>query len=505
MLRSTRITILACLLVWAAACKSSSSPSDLDDPSSLHAPKHGSSSGSAGAAAPESWAKGNAARESHTTRIIQEALESQGAWRWLHELCTQYPQRFSGTPGYDGAADWALSAMQAIGLSNARLEPVDVPRWERGEVERLEWFPERSGPSQLIECLALGGSPGTPPEGLQAGVVAVRSFEELARLGDKVRGKIVLMDRPFDRSDPNPFRAYSGAVDQRSRGAIEAARAGAVACLVRSMTPARDDVPHTGGMAAFPRDVTPIPAAAIGAISADRMREALDRGVSVNVRLTLSARTLPDVRQHNVVGEWLGRERATEIVLVGAHLDAWDVGPGAHDDAAGCAHALEAVALLSRLGLRPRRTIRVVLFANEENGLRGAEAYLEQHRFELRKHMLALESDRGGFAPRGFQTDAAASALKELTKIARQFEPYGADTLQPGPGGADIGVLAAEGVITVGFVPDSQRYFDLHHTRLDTIDKVHPRELALGAGVIAAFLYEVADLEDTLPRNPAKL
>ncbi len=460
---------------------------------------------SEGPSAARAW-DGNASPAARRAQsIVSAALSSQGASRWLNELCTQYPSRLAGSAGYDGAADWALAAMQAIGLSNARLEPVDVPRWVRGDVERLEWLSEHGGPSQLVDCLALGGSAGTSTDGLLGELIAVTSLQELERLGDRARGKIVLFDRPFDASDPDPFRAYGGAVDQRSKGPAAAAKAGAVACLVRSMTPAADDVPHTGSIAAFPADVAAIPALAIGAQSALRLRETLTRGAKVNLRITLSAQTLPSVRQHNVVGEWLGRERPTEIVLVGAHLDAWDVGQGAHDDAAGVAHALESVALLARLGLRPRRTIRVVLFANEEHGLSGAAAYREQHRFELKRHMLALESDRGGFSPRGFATDANPAALAQLSNLARVLAPAGIERVVTGHGGADIGLLADEGVITVGFVPDPQRYFDLHHTRLDTLDKVHPRELSLGAGAIAAFLYEVADLPQALPRNPPKL
>jgi hypothetical protein len=312
---------------------------------------------------------------------------------------------------------------------------------------------------------------------------------------------MVLFDRPLERASSDCFSAYGGAVDQRSEGAIHAARAGAVAALVRSMTMRLDDFPHTGSMRYSP-DVERIPAAAISTRAADELAARLARGESVRLALQLGCRWHPDATSHNVIGELRGSELPDEIVVVGGHLDAWDVGQGAHDDGAGCVHALEAVRLIRARGLRPRRTIRVVFFMNEENGTRGAAGYFDAHRGELERHVLALESDAGGFTPRGFSTDAGPEALAALEEIAALLEPASAASVRPGWGGVDIAPLARAGVPLVGFRPDDERYFDVHHSDRDVLEAVHPRELALGAGAIAGLLYVVADLPDALPRNP---
>ncbi|MHC4859425.1 MAG: M20/M25/M40 family metallo-hydrolase, partial [Planctomycetota bacterium] len=354
-----------------------------------------------------------------------------------------------------------------------------------------------------LPILALGGSVATPKAGITAEVVEVKSFTELAKRAEEARGRIVLFNRPMDPTEFAPGKAYGKAVDQRVVGAIEAAKAGAVAALVRSMTTRIDDVPHTGGMR-YEDGVERIPAAAVSTRGADRIAALLAAGKKVSLHLRLDCRTLEDEPSHNVVGELRGSERPEEILVVGAHLDSWDVGQGAHDDGAGCCQAIEAARLLGALDLRPRRTIRVVLFMNEENGLRGGRAYAADHAKELPRHVLALESDRGGFTPRGFTTNANPAAMKVLGGIGALLAEMGADKMLPGGGGADISPMGKAGVVLVGYLPDTQRYFDYHHTEIDTIDKVSERELELGTAAIASLLYAVADREETLPRNPVK-
>ncbi|MCY2961106.1 MAG: M28 family peptidase [Planctomycetota bacterium] len=428
-------------------------------------------------------------RAAGVQRMFAEALRSQNAHVLLSALCAAAPKRLSGSEGAAHAVAWAESAMRAAGLEHVRLEPVRVPRWERGEVERLEIL----GPgADTLAVRALGGSVATPPGGIEAEVVRVTSFEELAARAAEARGHFVFFDRPMDATLPDPFDAYRGAVNQRGRGAVEAAQVGAVGALVRSMTLALDDHPHTGALR-YEDGVARLPAAALSTLAADRLAGRIAAGAPVRLRLELACRTLPDVDSFNVVGEVLGREIPEQIVLLGGHLDAWDVGDGAHDDGAGCAQVLEAARLLLALDLRPRRTVRVCLFMNEENGLRGGTAYRDTHRDELARHVLSLESDRGGFAPRGFATDAPPGLYEELAGAARLLAPWGAATLRVGGGGSDIGPLREHGVPLAEYLPDPARYFDFHHAETDVIAAVHPRELSLGAAAIAAFAWCAAD------------
>lgn len=374
-----------------------------------------------------------------------------------------------------------------------------APHWERGTLERLSRVGGADG-AQDYAIAALGGSVGTPEGGIEAEVVRVASRAELAALGDAARGLFVFFDQPMDPTEPDPFAAYGRAVWQRSRGAVEAARLGGVGALVRSMTLRRDDFPHTGAMRYEP-DLPQVPGVALSTLAAEDLARRLAAGERVRLRLELSCRTLADAPSTNVIGELVGRERPDEIVLVGAHLDAWDVGVGAHDDGAGCAEAVAAVGLLKTLGLVPRRTIRVVLYANEENGLAGARAYAADHAHELERHVLALESDRGGFAPRGFDTNAEPAGFERLRAMAAQLEPIDAARVQPGDGGADISTLGPAGVPLVGLVPDAARYFDVHHAGRDTLEQVAPRELQLATAAMAALLWLVADDPATFPRN----
>lgn len=435
--------------------------------------------------------------------LISEALARGRAYEMLSELCRVAPLRLSGSKGADRAVEWARETMLAIGLENVRLEPCMVPHWERGSIERLELVDPSSGAREPLRILALGGSVATSSGGMRAGVIEVKSFDELERRAAEARGKIVFLNRAMDPGQHDCFAAYGGAVDQRSVGAQRAANVGAVGVVVRSMTMRLDDSPHTGSMS-YAAEGPRIPAVAVSTMGAERLSSALASDAALELELELDCRTLPDAPSANVIGEIVGREAPHEIVVMGGHLDAWDVGHGAHDDGAGCVHALEAARLILARGLRPRRTIRVVLFMNEENGTRGAKAYYEAHAAQMEHHVLALESDAGGFTPRGFSTDANAQSFAQLTQIGATLARAGANNVFAGWGGVDIAPMARNGVILVGYRPDDERYFDHHHSERDTIDQVHPRELALGAGAIAGMIYVVADLPQRLAPNATK-
>jgi len=430
-------------------------------------------------------------------QLVREGLANPQAYALLSELCATAPHRLSGSQDAERAVAWGLSTMQRLGFENAHLEPCAVPHWERGAVEELVVLEPAAHAGERIPILALGGSVPTPAEGLEAEVLAVSDFEELHARAAEARSKLVLFRRPMERALLEPFEAYGGAVNQRSSGASEAAAVGALGALVRSMTMLQDDEPHTGAMR-YTEGVAKLPAAAVSTNGCERLAGWLDSGQRVRVRFRLDCRWLEDAPSYNVVGEVVGRERPEEIVLVGGHLDCWDVGQGAHDDGAGCVHALEAVRLLlgSSLG-RPRRTVRCVLFMNEENGGRGGIAYRDAHAGELAKHVLAIESDRGGGVPLGYASDGEGEAAALLERI------WGGAAHSRG-GGADIAPLAEFGVTLTGLVPNPQRYFDFHHSRHDVLEAVHPRELQLGAVSLASLAWLAAEVEGDWPRSEGK-
>jgi len=339
--------------------------------------------------------------------------------------------------------------------------------------------------------LGLGGSIATPRGGIEAEVMVVTDFEELARRATEARGKIVLFDPPW--------RNYGYNVRFRRDGAVAAARAGAVASLIRSAASYSMRTPHTGAMA-YDSTVRRIPHAAISVEDAAMLRRMIERGDRPVVRLQMSAQTLPDSPSRNVVAELVGRERPDEIVVMGGHIDSWDVGTGAMDDGGGVVAAWEAIRLLQRLGLRPRRTIRVVGWTNEENGLRGGLGYRDQHEAELANHVLAIESDGGVFRPLGFGFSGSDSALAIVRAVARLLRPLGADSISRGGGGADIGPIMQRGVPGMGLNVDGTRYFWFHHSEADTPDKLDPREVAQCVAVMAIMAYVVADLPERLPR-----
>jgi carboxypeptidase Q len=427
---------------------------------------------------------------SKAKKIITSALGSGQAYEFLSEL-TKIGPRLSGSPQAAQAVKWAIAKMRELGFDNVHLEPVMVPHWVRGPVEESSIVNSRSVRDVPLKICALGGSVATPEEGVTAEVMEVKSFEELQSRKDEAKGKIIFFNRPMDRTKFDVFEAYGGAVNQRSQGAIEAAKVGGVAALVRSMTTRLDDVPHTGSMH-YVDSIPKVPGAAISTVGADVLDELISKDKNVTVRLKLSCQTLPDVESADVIGELTGTEKPNEVIVVGGHLDSWDKGQGAHDDAAGCAHAIEALRLLKQLGLQPKRTIRAVLFMNEENGLRGGKAYAERLR-PGEKDILAIESDAGGFTPRGFGVSADSITFSKIARWSNLFESIEADRMRKGGGGADISELGKTGVPLAGLIVDYQRYFDYHHSDSDTIDKVNERELELGAAALAILSYVVAE------------
>jgi carboxypeptidase Q len=416
-------------------------------------------------------------------RIIGAALTDDTAYRRLAYLTDRIGHRLSGSKGLERAVEWALAEMKRDKLDNVRGEKVMVPHWVRGEesLEMLEPEPRR------LSLLGLGGSVGTPPEGLTAEAVVVRSFDELDALGERVRGKIVVYNVPFT--------TYGATVQYRGGGASRAARYGAAAALVRSVTPVSLQTPHTGALR-YAEDQPKIPSAALTIEAAETLQRMQGRGERIRLRLKMEAKFLPDAESANVVAELKGRERPKEIVLVSGHFDSWDVGQGAHDDGGGCIVAWEAVRLLKELGLRPRRTIRVVLYTNEENGLRGGNGYRDAHRAELADHVLAVESDSGVYRPTGFGLDDAAppQARSDVREIATLLSGIRADRIDRDGGGADIGPIMREGVTGMSLNVDGSHYFDIHHTHADTLDKVDPQELALCVAAMAVMAYVVADM-----------
>jgi len=406
----------------------------------------------------------------------------------LHDLCTTVGPRLSGSPGAAAAVEWSRHVMERLDFDSVWLQPVMVPHWIRGQKEVGKIISRKQGTIPVNVC-ALGGTIGTGPMGITANIVEVKSFEELKALGTAgVKDKIVFFNRAMDPTQMNTFTAYGGAVEQRANGASEAARLGAVAALVRSMGSNLEDYPHTGSMR-YAANVVKIPALAISTLHAERLSRLLKEEKDLQVYLENHSVTLEDAPSFNVIGEIRGSEYPDEIIVVGGHLDSWDLGQGAHDDGAGCVQSIEVLRLFKQMGFRPKRTLRAVMFMNEENGLRGGLKYAELAATNKEKHIAAIESDRGGFVPRGFTVPTDAIAKAKVQSWKSLLEPYGLSDFTAEGGGADIGPLASQGVALLGFLPDSQRYFNYHHSAEDTLDKVDKRELELGAAAIAAMVY----------------
>ena len=420
-------------------------------------------------------------------KLIRAATETDFAHRRLAELCDTFGPRFSGTTNLEAAIDWALAKLKADGLENVHGEEVMVPHWVRGEESAELIAPTH----EKLPMVGLGGSVATPKKGITAPVLVVRNFDELQQHAVEARGKIVLFNAPFVN--------YGETVAYRQRGASQAAKAGAVASLIRSVTPFSLQTPHTG-MMTYQDGVPRIPHAAITVEDAERLQRWQERGKRVVVRLKMSAKLLPEAHSRNVVAEIIGREKPDEIVLVSGHLDSWDITPGAIDDGGGVVSAWEAVRLMHELGLRPRRTVRVVLWVNEENGLRGAKNYAERHREELGKHVVAIESDEGAFQPTGFTFQGGEAAKGIIGQIGTLLGGIQADRIVTGGGGSDVEQLAPAGVPVMQLTVEGSKYFWFHHTAADTPDKVNPKELSQCVAAMAVMAYVVADMPESLPR-----
>lgn len=424
--------------------------------------------------------------------LYDKALRESNCHRWLYHLCKDIGPRLSGSPQSVAAIAYGQHILDTLGVDTVRLQPCTVPTWVRGpEPEEVYIVNSNQIGTRALHALALGHSVGTGSNGVTAEVIEVSSLDEVERLGRaKIAGKIVFYNRPMDPTQLNTFAAYGGAVDQRGLGASKASEYGAVGALVRSMTTRLDDVPHTGAMR-YQDGVVPVPAVAISTNDAELLSRLLQReAVRVHIRTTCAP--AGPATSYNVIGEIRGSTHPEEIILVGGHLDSWDVGEGAHDDGTGCVQAMAVIELLKKMNYTPRRTIRCVLFANEESGLAGGRAYWAASNAANEYHLAAIESDRGGFTPRGFTCEADDAVFvpkfQQVYAWSPLLEPYGL-TLKPGGSGADISGLKSQKGLLFGFEPDSQRYFDYHHAHTDTFEAVNRRELELGAAAMAALVY----------------
>ncbi len=421
--------------------------------------------------------------------IFDEELKNGKSYPMLHELCTKIGARLSGSPGAAAAVEWSRHVMEDYGFDSVWLQPVMVPHWVRGvkEVARVI-NSKKMGTVDLSVC-SLGGSVGTGPSGVSASVIEVKSFDELKALGMKnVQGKIVFFNRAMDPTKIKTFMAYGGAVDQRGSGAVEASKLGALAVIVRSMGLNQEDYPHTGALR-YDNNVNKIPAIAVSTKHADLLSRLVKEEKDLHLYIETHSEILDDAPSFNVIGQINGSEYRDEIIDIGGHLDSWDLAQGAHDDGTGCVQSIEVLRLFKALGIKPKRTIRAVMFMNEENGLRGGLKYAEIAKNKNEKHIAAIESDAGGFTPRGFSMSGNTDVKTKIRDWKNLFEPYGLSDFESEGGGADIGPLASQGTLTIGYLPDSQRYFDIHHTPEDTIDKVNKRELELGSAAMAALVF----------------
>ena len=420
-------------------------------------------------------------------RLTQAATNSLFGFTRLATMCDTFGPRFTGSKNLESAIDWCLAEMKHDGFQNVRGEEVIVPRWVRGN-ESVELLSPRR---RTLPMLGLGGSVGTPPGGITADVRVVTGFDDLKNRVAEAKGRIVLFNVPFTE--------YRETVIVRTQGAIHAARAGALASLIRSVGPFSMQTPHTGGMS-YADDVKKIPHAALSLEDANMLSRMAARGEPLRVRLKMEARTLADGTSRNVVAEIPGSEKPEEIVIVSGHIDSWDVGQGAMDDGGGGLAAGEAARLMLKLGLRSKRTVRVVLWTNEENGIRGAMSYAERHEAALARHTLAIESDSGVFQPTGFGFLGSGRGMEIIRGVGKLLDPIGSGNIAKGCRGADVLKLVRGGVPVMHLEVDRKKYFWFHHTDADTIDKLVPAEFNRCVAAMAVMAYVIADLPETLPR-----
>jgi hypothetical protein len=420
--------------------------------------------------------------------IFSEALSDTTAYFNLKTLCTRYEGRICGTAEADSAVRWAETLLLGMGTDTVYLQPLMVPKWDRGEKEQARVISSTEGEHPLSVC-ALGWAAGTGPDGITAGVVDVTSRDQLEKLGEAGIGrKIVFYNQPMDPTHYYTFEAYGEAVWQRARGASMAARYGALAVINRSLTMASDDFPHTGIMH-YADTLPKVPAFAVSTRGADSLSAWLRSDPALRLFLRSTCLEHPEVPSYNVIAEIRGSEKPEEIIAIGGHIDAWDNTQGAHDDGAGVVQTIEVLRIFNELGIRPKHTIRVVVFMDEEVAQRGGAAYAKSVREKNEKHIAAIESDRGGFTPYGFSIDAPPATVARINNWKHLLEPYGIRSLQKGGSGVDIRDLKPMNIPLMALVTDSQRYFDYQHAASDTWDKVHPREMQLGSGAIAAMVY----------------
>lgn len=421
--------------------------------------------------------------------IYNEALSKGHAYEDLRSLCKDIGARLTGSAEAEMAIEWGKRKMESYGFDKVYLQEITVPHWERGTKESA-WIRQSNGNLIKLNILALGGSIGTNGT-MQGELIIVSSLDELKTAKkQQIQGKIVFINQPMDEQQINTFRAYGGCFPVRGNGAVEAARLGAKAVIIRSLGMPIDEHPHTGTMY-YEDDVAKIPAAAISTKDAE-MIKSLSQNEKLDLILEMDCRDYPDKTSYNVIGELTGSLNPNNIITFGGHLDSWDAGEGAHDDGAGIVHCLEALRILKTLKHVPKNTLRVVFFMNEENGNKGGLTYADWAKSRTNeKHIAALESDRGGFSPRGFQCDGSDEQVALLQSFQKDFKPYDLNVFEKGHGGVDIGPLKKvfPEIALFGFVPDSQRYFDFHHAPSDVFENVNKRELELGAAAISSFLY----------------
>lgn len=419
--------------------------------------------------------------------LFRVALTESSVYPWLGDMCLNIGPRLSGSPQAAQAVDYSFKLMTDLGLDVVK-QPVMVPHWERGESE-IAFYKTASGEKGQVNILALGGSIATDKDGMMAPIVEVETWEDLEKLGrSNVEGKIVFFNERMNAENIYTFHSYGHCVHHRWQGAVEASKYGAVGAIVRSLNLRIDEFPHTGSMT-YEGAVDSIPAAAISTKDAELLSQLLKNEESVELLWIQHCKTFEDAPSYNVIGEIKGSKYPDEVILIGGHLDSWDVGHGAHDDGAGVMQSLAVLELLKKVGYQPKHTIRAVFFMNEENGLRGAKEYALQAKQSKQKHIACIESDRGGFTPRGFHVEGDDEKVERILSMKSVLEKYGLHQLEEGGSGADIKPLLTEENVLIGFVPDSQRYFDHHHSPTDTFDAVNKRELELGMASIAALVY----------------